>query len=107
MNNSGKRDRYVKLVNDMKSKGLRVDAIGMQSHMGLDYPDLSDYENSIKAFASTGCKVMITELDMGALPSVNRGAEISDSVAYRKSLTHIPTNCRTMSQTNGTAAWTN
>lgn len=90
MNNIGKRDRYVKIVNEMKSKGIRIDAIGMQSHMGLDYPNLTDYENSIKAFASTGCKVMITELDMGALPSVNRGANISDTVAYQRELNPYP-----------------
>lgn len=42
MHEAGKRATVVKLVNDMKSKGLRVDAIGMQGHVGLDYPSLTD-----------------------------------------------------------------
>lgn len=90
MNNSGKRDRYVKLVNDMKAAGIRIDGIGMQSHVGIDYPDFEEYEKSLKAFASTGCKVMVTELDMTALPSVNRGANVSDNVAYQKALNPYP-----------------
>ena len=72
MNVPAKRDAYVRLVNDMKSKGLRVDAIGMQGHMGMDYPDFAEFEKSIEAYASTGCKVMITEWDMSALPTVSR-----------------------------------
>ncbi len=82
MNKPAKRDVYVKLVNDMKAKGLRIDAIGMQGHMGMDYPDFTDFEKSIEAYASTGCNVMITEWDMSALPTVSRSANISDSVVY-------------------------
>ncbi|MDE6205554.1 MAG: endo-1,4-beta-xylanase, partial [Duncaniella sp.] len=60
----GKRDRYVQLVNDLKARGLRVDAIGMQGHMGMDYPDLAEFEKSIKACDSTGSKVMNNAWDM-------------------------------------------
>ena len=45
-----KRDAYVALVKDLKERGLRIDGIGMQSHIGLDYPDLGEYEKSIEAF---------------------------------------------------------
>ncbi|MGG6547543.1 UNVERIFIED_CONTAM: endo-1,4-beta-xylanase, partial [Prevotella sp. 15_C9] len=67
MNVEGRRNTVVKMVKDMKEKGLRVDAIGMQGHMGMDYPDIKEFEESIWAFASTGAKVMITEWDMSAL----------------------------------------
>lgn len=90
MNCKGKRDRYVQLVNDLHDAGLRIDGIGMQSHMGLDYPDFDEYEKSLEAFASTGCNVMITEWDMSALPTVHRGANIADTVAYRKALNPYP-----------------
>lgn len=72
----GKRKAYVKIVNDLKKRGLRIDGIGMQSHIGLDYPELDEYEKSIVAFANTGCNVMITELDMSALPTVHMGADV-------------------------------
>lgn len=82
MNMPAKREAYVKLVNDLKARGLRIDAIGMQSHMGMDYPDFKEFEESIEAFASTGCKVMMTEWDMSALPTVSRSANVTDSVVY-------------------------
>lgn len=90
MNVPGRRDAVVKLVNSLKARGLRIDAVGMQGHMGLDYPTLSDFETSLLAFAATGVKVMITEWDMTALPTVQRSANISDTVAYQKTLNPYP-----------------
>lgn len=86
MNVPGRRNTYVKLIKDLQARGLRIDAIGMQGHMGMDYPDLNEFEESLLAFAGTGIKVMITEWDMSALPSVNFSANITDTVAFRKSL---------------------
>lgn len=90
MNDAGRRATVVKMVNDFKAKGVRIDAIGMQSHIGLDYPNLKDYEESIEAFAATGCKVMITELDMSALPTINRTANVADTVAFQQMLNPYP-----------------
>ena len=90
MHEPGRRDAVVRMVNSLKEKGLRVDAIGMQGHMGLDYPSIGEYETSLLAFASTGAKVMITEWDMSALPTVNRGANIADKVAFEKALNPYP-----------------
>jgi endo-1,4-beta-xylanase len=90
MSGEAKRNAVVALVNKLKARGLRVDAIGMQGHMGLDYPDINDFEKSIVAFAGTGAKVMVTEWDMSALPTVNRGANVADTVAYSKMLNPYP-----------------
>lgn len=65
----GRRDAVVGLVKNLKSKNIRIDAIGMQGHMYLDYPDFGEYEQSIIAFAGTGAKIMITELDVTVLPN--------------------------------------
>jgi len=74
-----KREAYVKLLRNLKAKGLRIDAIGMQSHNGYDYPDYAEYEKSMEAFAAEGVKVMLTELDINMLPNPKgfSGAEIS------------------------------
>ncbi len=77
-----KREAYVKLIRDLKGRGLRIDGIGMQSHIGLDYPDLAEYEKTIEAFGKEGLNVMITELDMTALPTVNIGANVGDSIEF-------------------------
>ena len=90
MNVPAKRDAVVRMVNDLKKRGLRIDAIGMQGHMGMDYPDFEEFEASIEAFAGTGCKVMITEWDMSALPTLNRGANVADTVDYEQALNPYP-----------------
>jgi endo-1,4-beta-xylanase len=40
----GKREAVCRLVRKLKEKGLRIDGVGMQSHNGLDYPNLEEYE---------------------------------------------------------------
>jgi len=59
-----KRDKTVRLVKDMLDRGIRVDAIGMQSHYSLRYPRTKEIERSIQAFSSLGVRVHITELDV-------------------------------------------
>ena len=90
MNVPGRRDAYVKLINDLKARGLRIDAIGMQGHMGMDYPAVEEFETSLLAYAGAGVNVMITEWDMSALPTVNMGANISDIEEFKASLNPYP-----------------
>lgn len=90
MSSPGRRATYVKIVNDLKARGLRIDGIGMQSHVGMDYPDMQEYEQSLLAFAGTGCNVMITEWEMSALPTINFGANIADTVAFKKAYNPYP-----------------
>jgi endo-1,4-beta-xylanase len=85
---AGKRDAIVKMVKTLKEEGIRIDGIGMQGHIGMDYPSLEEYKEAIEAYAATGVKVMITELDISALPSPrpNVGANVTDTAAYRKDM---------------------
>lgn len=83
-----KREGVVKMVKSLKEQGVKVDGIGMQGHIGMDYPEVSEFEKSILAYSSLGVKVMITELDLSALPTPqgNRGANISDMAAYQEKI---------------------
>lgn len=84
-----KRATYMRIVKELQNTpGVRIDAVGMQSHNGMDYPDLAEYEKSIDAFASLGVKVMITEFEVNALPNPHNfgGAEISQNFEYQKKL---------------------
>lgn len=76
-----KRQAICQLVRRLKAKGLRIDAVGMQSHNGYNYPDYTEYEKSIEAFAAEGVKVMMTEMDLNMLPNPEgfSGAEISQN----------------------------
>lgn len=84
----GKREGVVAMVKKLKEQGVRIDGIGMQAHIGMDYPTLSDFEESIKAFSALGVKVMITELDLSVLPMPDYrvGAEVSASFEYQNKL---------------------
>ena len=88
----GRRAAVVKLVKDLKKRGIRIDAIGMQGHVGMEYPKISEFEKSMLAFAETGVKVMITELDLTVIPSPNPnvGAEVSASFEYKKEMNPYP-----------------
>lgn len=87
-----KREAVVNLVRSLKSKGVRIDAVGMQGHMTMNFPTISEEEKSIVAYAEQGVKVMITELDITVLPSPgkNVGAEVSLNYQYNKELNPYP-----------------
>jgi endo-1,4-beta-xylanase len=82
----------VKTVKDLKAKGIRIDAVGMQGHWSLDSPPIEEIEATINAFAQLGVKVMITEMDVSALPSASNvsGADIAQNIELRKELNPYP-----------------
>ncbi|MET3535747.1 endo-1,4-beta-xylanase [Chryseobacterium limigenitum] len=71
------------IVQNLKSKGIRIDGVGMQAHVGMDSPSINEYEEAIVAYSESGVKVNITELDISALPSPwGTSANIADKVEY-------------------------
>lgn len=85
-----KREAYVRIIGELKNRGLRIDGMGMQSHIGIDYPDMEEYEKTIVALGNAGVSVMVTELDMTALPSVNFGANVDDNVNFNENKNPYP-----------------
>lgn len=92
MSKEGKRDAVVKMVRKLQSEGVKIDGIGMQGHMTMDFPTLEEEEKSIVAFSETGVKVMITELDLTVLPSPGTkvSADVALSYEYQKQLNPYP-----------------
>ena len=85
----GRRETVVRLIRTLKERGIRIDAIGMQGHFGMENPTLQEYEDAILAYTNEGVKVAITELDLSILPSPRRGgvgAEISTNFEYQNEL---------------------
>jgi endo-1,4-beta-xylanase len=81
-----KRNGVVAMVKKLQEEGVKIDGIGMQCHIGLRYPEIKDFEESIEAFSALGVNVMITEMDISVLPSPDRnvGAEVSASFEYKQ-----------------------
>lgn len=92
MAHPGRREAVVRMVNNLKQQGIKVDGIGMQGHMTMDFPTYDAYEKSILAFASTGAKVMITEMDITVLPSPDnyRGADVGKKFEFNKRMNPYP-----------------
>jgi endo-1,4-beta-xylanase len=86
--NPEKRNGAVAMVKKLQEQGVKIDGIGEQCHIGLDYPDIKDFEASILAFGALGVKVMITEMEISVLPMPdwNAGAEVSASFEYQQKL---------------------
>jgi endo-1,4-beta-xylanase len=86
--NPGRRGFLVERIRDYKRRGIPVHGVGFQGHIGLDYPDLREYEASIEAIAAEGLKVHVTELEVDVLPrpSAFTGAEISAVEEYADKL---------------------
>lgn len=78
-----KRAGAIQMIKKLQAAGIRIDGVGMQAHYSTLGPDLKDIENSIIAYADLGLKVMITELDVTALPNPwdLEGAEVSQNFA--------------------------
>lgn len=83
-----KRDAIVRMIINLKERGLRIDGIGMQGHIGMRFPSVEEFQTAIDAYTATGVKVMITEFDLSILPYAreNVGANISEIEAYNKAM---------------------
>lgn len=83
-----KRDATVKLVKDLQANDIRIDGVGMQSHVGLEHPSLNQIEESILAFSDLGVDVMISEIDINVSSYVVEneleiGDELPDSLQQK------------------------
>lgn len=86
MTNPKKRAGVVEMVKSLQNQGVKIDGIGMQTHVDLHYPKLSDFEASMEAFAALGVNVLITEMDVSVLPTpnFNLSADITNNIEYQE-----------------------
>jgi endo-1,4-beta-xylanase len=81
-----KRERALRLVQEIRNAGLPVNGVGIQGHWLLDSPDVAEIERGIRRFADAGFKVMITELDVDPLPRRHGGAGADLNATEREGL---------------------
>lgn len=88
LENLPKRQGAVDLIEKLKSRGVKIDAVGLQEHDKMDLPTTNQVDETISTFARLGVKVMITELDVDVLPPATQSfsAEISMNVAGSQQL---------------------
>jgi endo-1,4-beta-xylanase len=67
-----KRKGALALVRRLQAAGIKVAAVGLQSHDRLDWPKIEEAEAAIRDFAALGTKIAISELDIDVLPPTAR-----------------------------------
>ncbi len=63
-----KCEAVIRLVENLKSKGVRIDGVGIQGHWFLDYPSVEEIDAYIQPLSKLGLKLMVTEMDISVLP---------------------------------------
>jgi endo-1,4-beta-xylanase len=72
-----KRPKAMQLLKSLLNQKVPIHAVGIQAHWRMPDLKLAEVEESIKQFAALGLKVMVTEMDIGVLPSRTQGADIT------------------------------
>jgi endo-1,4-beta-xylanase len=91
MHNPAKRAFLVNVLRGYLDRGVPISGVGMQSHVGLAYPDLAEWERSIATYTGMGLKVHITELDVDVLPQAGAAqADVANRTAYSAELNPWP-----------------
>lgn len=63
-----KREKIIRLVNQLKQKGIPIHGIGLQAHWAINEPSRPQLESCLKDFATTRLKLQVTELDISVYP---------------------------------------
>ena len=79
-----KRDAIYTLVKSLKEQGL-CDGVGMQSHLSTSFPSASLYRAAVEKYASIGCDIQVTELDI----TLADGADFNKQAQMYKDLFDI------------------
>ncbi|HEU5076659.1 MAG TPA: endo-1,4-beta-xylanase [Polyangiaceae bacterium] len=89
-----KIDRIIPMLNAVREKGARVDGIGMQFHVRLDWPSVADLDATMQKIIAAGYKIKVSELDVNlyndypdgkfkAAPAVDFTPELAEQQAKR------------------------
>jgi endo-1,4-beta-xylanase len=88
-----KRKGAIELLKKIQKSGARIDGVGIQGHWSIEGPPIADIEQSIIEYANLGLKVMLTELDLTALPNPwdLKGADVSQNFEGSPFMNPYPT----------------
>ncbi|WP_425402710.1 endo-1,4-beta-xylanase [Glycomyces tenuis] len=81
------------MVRDFQSRGVPIDCVGFQSHLGSN-SDMSSYQANLQRFSDLGVDVQITELDVGG----SGGAQAN---VYRQ----VTEACMNVERCTGITTW--
>ena len=62
------QDNIIEMLNYINAEKKICDGVGMQSHLSVSFPGVTQYLNTVEKFIKAGLQVQITELDIGIDP---------------------------------------
>lgn len=62
--NADKRKKVIEMVRSLRNKGVRIDGIGIQGHINLEWPNVTELTRAIEEFAREKLSVKFSELDI-------------------------------------------
>jgi len=63
-----KREKLLRLIQELRAKNVPLSAVGIQGHWEVDRVPLRDIADLLTAMTNLGLKVMVSELDLGVVP---------------------------------------
>ncbi len=73
--NATKRAKIIKMVADLKAKGVPIHGVGLQAHWAVSEPSEPQLETTLKEFSALGLPLHITELDISVYPKEHNARE--------------------------------
>jgi endo-1,4-beta-xylanase len=70
-----KREKIIRLIKDLQSKGVPVHGVGLQGHWAVNEPSGEQLEKTLEDFSKLGLKMQITELDISVYPKEHNARE--------------------------------
>ncbi|PWV56887.1 endo-1,4-beta-xylanase [Chitinophaga sp. S165] len=66
--NPVKRGKIIRMIKELRGKGVPVQAVGLQGHWAINEPTTEQLENTFADFAALKLPLQITELDISVYP---------------------------------------
>jgi endo-1,4-beta-xylanase len=70
-----KREKIIRLIKDLKAKGIPVHGVGLQGHWAVNEPSREQLEKTLDDFSGLGLNLQITELDISVYPKEHDARE--------------------------------
>ena len=76
----GKRLGMYELLKGMKARGVPVDTVGLQMHINIENPPVSEIEKTIELYGSLGLNVIVTEMEISVYTDKEQGNNKFDAL---------------------------
>ncbi|MCR2806853.1 endo-1,4-beta-xylanase [Paenibacillus sp. SCIV0701] len=70
-----KRQALYDLIKRLQAKGIPVEGVGHQTHIGIEYPAVQELDDMIGAFRDLGIEQQVTEMDMSVYTNDSQSYE--------------------------------